>query len=260
MLQVPSRECKVTLDHRIFAVRKDGNCELQRGTESLLIALEEKFDKIKRPRICFLDTHDAAILRNRLVRRHRQDVDAVGHREITLKSPIEDRCLAAGIKVRPEKTSKGKSKLKEVVVAPFQRRFSHSVTLSNPTEHSPKNIATPAEFSPVLGRSAHDVGLCVASTSLMVVGGVVPHERAHKGLTFELTQAVRASVAVILWTHSWKGRVICAERFFRFDSNEEANPVAAVDSALQLFSAIRQFDWSVPSSLTTTQLAYGGRG
>jgi hypothetical protein len=262
MPPITSREYKVMLDHRMFAVRKDGlreiRRELKRLARSMGIDAEGQFDKVEKRTIRFLDTPDMTIRRNRLILRLRRDFDASDRGAYTLKCRTEDRYLAAGINLQPADGIGGKSKFEEDIAAPFCSRFSKSITVDSQSESMPDCIAPVAEIFPILGQLPRDGGICNVQTPLAVVGNLVPHERVHKGLKFDFSPTSRASVAVILWANSWKGRITCAELSFRYGNNDEEYTVDTAERAFGLFAAIQKFDWCMPESPSKTQVAYGG--
>lgn len=262
MLPITSREYKVMLDHRMFSDRKDGlhlvQRDLKRLSRVLDIAPEGKFDMVERRTIRFLDTPDTTIRRNRLILRLRHGIDAAGHGEITLKCRTPDRYLAAGINLQSVNGVEATSKFEEDIAAPFCSRFSQSLTVYSPSKNIPDRIATAAEIFPILGQLRRDDGKCDAQTPLGVVGGLVPHERVYKGLKFGFTSATRASVAVIRWTNSSKGRTMCAELSFRYGNDDEEYTVETAERAFGLFAAIQKSGWCLPDSPSKTQLAYGG--
>jgi hypothetical protein len=93
---------------------------------------------------------------------------------------------------------------------------------------------------------------------LVVVNKFIAHERVLKGPNFSISGGATTSVALILWSHSWKGRIIAAEFSSRYGNEQENYSASGVATAFDLFSAVQALDWCVPGGKTKTQIVYEG--
>lgn len=256
---VTSREYKVMLDPHLFVKIEAGlgevSRDLQRVAGSLGAKLTGELDKVERRTIRFLDTPDSSLRKNALILRFRQSKgDTNG--TYTLKCRTEDRYIASGRDISPAKKTKGKSKFEEDIAAPFRSRYSHSVTIDGSLAGMPDSVGNASRLFPMLAELPRDGGLCDSETPIKVVNDFIPLERVHKGLKLVLSAEVSCSVAVILWSHNSKGRVLCAEFSFRYEDPNENYPVSAAQTAYNVFTAIQSLDWCLPGASTKTQLAY----
>ncbi|EMI17099.1 hypothetical protein RMSM_05973 [Rhodopirellula maiorica SM1] len=261
-LPVISREYKVMLDPRLFDNAREGleevKADLKRQAKRFDAKVSGRFDKFDQRTIRFLDTPDFSFRNNQLILRHRRPKGSSSDGEFTLKCRSEDRYLAAAADLRPAKKLNGKFKFEEDIAAPFRSRFSHSVTIASPTDGLPETVAKASRLFPLLGKLPRDGGRCEGKTPVLGVNDFVPHEQVRKGLKLTLTPDVDCSVAVILWSHTSKGRILCAEFSFRYRDKKEQYPAAAAQTAYDLFAAIQKLDWCHPNGVSKTQFAYQG--
>lgn len=274
MLKVSSREYKVMLDHKMFWSRTKAIRAFLQDLQHLIRQFDQppsrrrlaiqpdpewKFDSCQKRIIRLLDTPDESIRMNRLIFRHRYDVDGAGHGSFTLKCRTEDRYMAEGKILHPAKSRKTDSaKFEEDIAAPFRSRFSHSVSIKDCSGDLPATLKDAGLLFPILGGLARHGIRCDGKTPLEVVRGLQIHERAYKGLTLKFGPYVKVSVALILWSHAWKSRSISAEFSFRYENQEEKYLPEAAELAFDFFAALQGLDWCLPGSTTKTQFAYGG--
>lgn len=260
MHPIISREYKVMLDHRMFASRKDSLRDLRRDLKRLGkrvgVALRRKFDRIDKRTVQFLDTVDYTFRHNELILRKRTNVNNA-RAEFTLKCRLEDRYFADGVDLRPATGIKPEKKFEEDIAAPFRSRFSRSVTIAAKDGPLPTTVSAAGELFPILSKVRCNGKKCSGKTPVQVVRGFTAHERVHKAPRFDLGGGVQASVAVILWSHRWKDRIVAAELSFRYGDPAENYPLKTVKRAFQLFMEIHTLDWCLPGGTTKTQFAYG---
>lgn len=243
----------------IFDKLSDGIGDVKRDLQRVAKCCDAKatgdFDKLDRRTLQFLDTPDCTFQSNGLILRHRCMKPADDNGELTLKCRSEDRYLAAGMDVKAAKKLTPLEKFEEDIAAPFRSRFSRSVTLPNLSAKLPKTVAEAAKLFPILGRLARDGGLCDESTPVQTVNDFVPNEQVHKGMKLVLPD-VTCTVALIIWSNTPKGRIICAEFSFRYGNDHEKYSAATAQSAYKLFAAIQRLDWCQVGGTTKTQFAY----
>ncbi|WP_345323949.1 hypothetical protein [Novipirellula rosea] len=262
MLPVISREYKVMIDPRLFGNTRDGHKEVKQDLQRLAKRFDAKvsgdFSKLDQRRIQFLDTPDFSFRKNQLVLRHRRKKGGSGDGEFTLKCRSEDRYVAADADLRPAKKLKGEAKFEEDIAAPFRSRFSHSVTIPASAGDLPETVGKASRLFPILEKIPRDGGRCEGKTPLLTVNHFMPHEQVRKGVKLALSSEVDGSVAVILWSHTSKSRIVCAEFSFRYGDKTERYSVAAAQTAYDLFAAIQKLDWCQPNGVTKTQFVYQG--
>jgi len=260
MTRLQSREYKVMLDHQLFLDRKSALKELWQDLRRVAdvdgVMSNEKFDCVEKRVIRFIDTSESLLRRNDLILRHRQAADG-GESEFTLKCRSEDRYLAEGKDLRPAKGVKGKQKFEEDIAAPFTSRFSRSLTIPAKGDRLPKTLADALGLYPSLADLRSDGRKCDGKTALEIVGRFTAHERVYKGPQFRLAEKFESTVAVILWSGTWPGRVVAAELSFRYGHKREQYPLATVEQAYHLFADVQRLDWCLPGGTTKTQFAYG---
>jgi len=153
--------------------------------------------------------------------------------EVTLKCRSEDRYLAEGMDPRIGKRFNGKRKFEEDIGAPFcQPIFS----FGNHPIRSCKAAGNDIEGGPAVSRRAKrrkQRRKCDAATPLAVVNKLTVYERVLKGPSFTIPAGATTSVALILWSHSWKGRIIAAEFSSRYGNEKENYSAAGVATAFQ---------------------------
>ncbi|GAA5506169.1 hypothetical protein [Novipirellula caenicola] len=257
---VTSREYKAMLDPCLFNNTRDGfeeiRQDLQRLAKRLDAKVSKRFDRFDQRKIRFLDTPDFSFRHNQLVLRHRQEKGSSGDGEFTLKCRSSDRYLAAGVDLRPANKLEGESKFEEDIAAPFASRFSRSVTIPSRGGDLPDTVAEASRLFPVLGKLPRDGRRLPGKTPVFNVHGFVAHEQVRKGLKLRLSDDVDGSVAVILWSHAAKSRILCAEFSFRYGDKKEKYSTVAAQTAYDLFTAIQKLDWCQPNGVTKTQFAY----
>jgi hypothetical protein len=78
-----------------------------------------------------------------------------------------------------------------------------------------------------------------------------------KGPIFSVAEGASTSVALILWSYSWNGRIIAAEFSSRYGNDDEEYSHTTAKTAFDLFAEVQKLDWCLPDAKTKTQLAYG---
>jgi hypothetical protein len=263
-MKVVSREYKVMLDHGRFADRavavKRFWAELVDAAGTTTVARAKgEFDKKDKRTIVFLDTPDLTLGRSGLILRRRAEGDSI---QYTLKCRSDDRYFAAGSDVSAGKGHRSKEKLEEDIAPPFRCRFSRSATVTLPDERAVRTLQAAAAFFPLLSRLRMDGRVCPADTPLAVVNNITAFERVYTGarLAFDLPDAgdQDASVALILWSNSKKGRPLAAEVSFRVKDSDERFGRDLARAARTMFARVQQLDWCRPEATTKTQFVYGG--
>lgn len=260
MARLESREYKVMLDHRLFVDRKTALKELWHDLRRLAdvegVMSDDRFDCVEKRTIRFVDSSDSVLRRNGLILRHRQAADG-GDFEFTLKCRSPDRYQAEAKDLRAAKGVKGKLKFEEDIAAPFTSRFSRSLTIPAKGDRLPKSLADAARLFPNVGEVESGGRKCDGKTPLEIVGRFTAHERVYKGPRLDLAEKFESTVAVILWSGTWPGRVVAAELSFRYGHKREEYPLATVEQAYRLFADVQRLDWCLPGGTTKTQFAYG---
>jgi hypothetical protein len=259
--RITSREYKVMLDHRMFADRREGLRKLQLVLENLLeghgLKLQGVFGKSEKRKIAFLDTPSCLLRRSQLILRHRRARGSDGTGDFTLKCRSEDRYLAAGIDLQPPEGVPWKSKFEEDIAPPFSSRYSQSVTISDRRVRRPDRLRQMAAIFPALGCLKQSDVSTDADPPLTIVNDFRPRERVYRGLRFWLSDAQPATVALILWSLTWKSPALCAELSFRFGDPKEHYEFPVITASHALFNAIQCLPCCQPNSPTKTQVAYG---
>jgi hypothetical protein len=272
-MHVTSREYKVIVDSSLCVDLDAALCsildESRDLARSLGLGFAGKFDTVdpKERTIRFLDTPDSTVRQNGLLLRQRVKRKR-GTTEYTLKCRTPDRYIAAGRDLSPGRKLKHESKFEEDIGVPFISRFSHSTTISLDDdaelagENYPKTLLAATKLFPGL-LSLHRDGLpCAPETALASVNGLKVFERVFGGPIVHFPHArdgsSPASMALILWSRSKKGRMLTAELSFRYTDEQEAFPADVASGAKLFFEGLQHLDWTRPEAITKTQYMYGG--
>jgi len=252
------------LDHRRFSNRRDGIRQLQQLLEQLLdshgLKRQGVFGKAEKRKIAFLDTPSFQLHRSQLILRHRKDRGSEGLGDFTLKCRSEDRYLAAGIDLQPVEGVPCKSKFEEDIAPPFSTRYSQSITVSDRHVRKPDSLGQIAVIFPTLARLSEAGVNADADVPLTIVSDFRPRERVYQGLKFWLSDTQPATIALILWSLTWKSPALCAELSFRYGDTKELYTYPIASAAHGLFTALQSHPSCLPNAPTKTQLAYGERG
>lgn len=278
-MQVKSREYKVIIDSSwltdVGASKAGSLADILEDARDLARSLSPSFgldvaggfdsSKPKHRTIRFLDTPDFTLRENGLLLRQRVEQDDAGT-DYTLKRRTEDRYVAAGKDFTAADGLKPKSKLEEDIGCPFVSRFSHSITVSLDSGHElagerlPATLSAAARLFPGLATVQHDGLPCAPETTLAVVGRAV-HERVFEGPTLRLAPTegmpTTATIALILWSKTAKGRTLTAEFSFRYKDDNEAFSPEVASAARRYFEGVQRLDWARPDATTKTQYMYG---
>jgi hypothetical protein len=152
---------------------------------------------------------------------------------------------------------------------PFISRFSHSTTVSLDDDEKlagekyPKTLLAATKLFPGLLALQRDGLPCAPETALAPVHGRKVFERVFSGPTVHFpnvhdgASSTPASVALILWSKSKKGRILTAEFSFRYTDEQEAFPPDVASGAKRFFEGLQHLDWIRPDALTKTHYLCG---
>lgn len=275
-MKVTSREYKVIVDSSWFIDPEPGMIgiledileDIGRLAHLLGVGLEGEFDagNPKERSIVFLDTPDVTFRRNGLLLRQRVAQEG-GETGYTLKCRTEDRYVASGKDLSEAPGLKAKSKFEEDIGCPFVSRFSRSTTVSLKSGHKlagknlPQTLSVAATLFPGLLTLQRDGLPCVPETTLAPVNGRKVLERVFEGPTLRFPDAgpssMPATIALILWSKSEKGRALTVEISFRYENEDEVFPLEVAIAAKSFFEGLQRLDWARPEASTKTQYMYG---
>jgi hypothetical protein len=268
-MRVQFREYKVILDGSLFTDLNAGCLavldDLGDLARTLGSAVAGEFDAEdpKERTVLFLDTPDFTLRRNRLLLRQR--VKKSGKTTYTLKCRDEDRYIAAGQPLAPGPGFTPEVKFEEDIGVPFVSRFSHSASIDLDAgaafagDDLPPTLAKAARLFPALASVRRDGMACPPETPLAVVNATKVFEQVYEGPTLRFTPApAEATLALVLWRKTKKGRLLTAEFSFRCEDQEEAFPLAVALAARRFFEGVQRADWARPDAITKTQYMYGG--
>ncbi len=256
--RVTSREYKLMLDHRLFAIRDEAAAifgdDLARCTSSIdLVKLKGRFDRISKRQITFLDTPHNTIRLNGWVLRQRNSHES-DSTEYTLKCRSPDYYLAREVDVAAGEGLHSRVKLEEDIAAPFAPRYSRSCTVTG-TSETPKNLKEASAIFPVLGDLTRDGLRSHGDVKLVPTSSVAIFERVLTGPRLKIA-GVEAEIALILWSDQQKRRPLVAEFSFRYAVPKKAAIGVTAEHAMKLFLAIQRLDWCLTEARTKTQYAY----
>jgi hypothetical protein len=262
MEKLDGREYKVMLEARRLTGQGDGVLTLRKALEAVgrSVGLEVKghFGMSDTRWIVFLDTHDHAFYRARMILRQRR-YDEDERVEITLKAMSPDPFIASSCDVGSANGKGSCGKFEEDIGPPFRSRFARSETIKVPgTRALGEDAACVRDavkhfrgISKLWGKG--DFGDFCAP--LRPVNGLRPFETVFKGPRVSLG-GTKAKLAVILWTDGPGGKPMVAELSFRYRASDEGVRAATARDAFDFFEAVQRMPWSRPASITKTQYVY----
>ncbi|MDY6993695.1 MAG: hypothetical protein SVR94_13980 [Pseudomonadota bacterium] len=274
---ITSREYKLILDTNRFKDRQQGAKDFLELFEYLVEEQGEKFKKKEREKerqTYYLDTIGLNFYQQGFILRVREE-QTDNKIKMTLKYRHSDRYLSASKNLSSRSQEKNRQcKFEEDILASGSSKFSHSVSLKNPSSlKHPEKLWSPNETETVKDvidlfpevQGDDDLKDLHKDTKIQVVNGFKAHEIAHKLGHFSMSDTKIKAVLNFWYLPHEKGKFpLVVEFSFDYDLDPvpkggqlEQFPLEVVKKTQRLFEALkRQKGWVSEQAITKTSYAY----
>lgn len=270
--KVISREYKIMLNADLF--QGDEGQLLERAADfwqDFSAAVDEEvhgtpgdLDEIEDRRrrwVTFYDTEERMLRGGSYVFRERRRLDD-GGRQVTLKFRHDDRYISQARDMEADSKGEVETKFEEDIKPEFQKLYSHSTKVTEPSTQEFDNLAGIAKLFPGLkkGLKSYEAG-----AKLWPVNDLTVRELVITGARLKIGKksGIEAECALISWYDEACDleKPLVVEFSFRYGDDKERYGPKVARRAFNAFKALQNLTaWIDPESKTKTKYAYSYSG